>query len=103
LFLNCLINGLNSSEKTLKKVLFKGQFWQNHAKTMINDRQKKLIDRLLDGFTGKLTSSKWAKIAHCSKDTAIRDINDLIAKGILQKEDSGGRNTSYRIAALLNR
>ncbi len=101
-FLNCLINALNSSEKTLERVLFKGQFWQNHAKTMINDRQKKLIDRLLDGFTGKLTSSKWAKIAHCSKDTAIRDINDLIAKGILQKEDSGGRNTSYRIASLLN-
>ena len=88
---------LNSTEEILVKVLFKGNFWQIHSKTIINERQKKLINKLLDGFDGKLTSSKWAKIAKCSKDTAIRDINDLIKKEILQKEEAGGRSTNYAI------
>lgn len=96
-FLQCLINALNSTEEILVKVLFKGNFWQIHSKTIINERQKKLINKLLDGFDGKLTSSKWAKIAKCSKDTAIRDINDLIKKEILQKEEAGGRSTNYEI------
>jgi len=96
-FLQCLINALNSTEEVLFKVLFKGNFWQLHSKTLINERQKKLINKLLDGFDGKLTSSKWAKIAKCSKDTAIRDINDLIEKEILHKEEAGGRSTSYEI------
>jgi Fic family protein len=96
-FLQCLINALNSTEEILVKVLFKGNFWQIHSKTIINERQKKLINKLLDGFDGKLTSSKWAKIAKCSKDTAIRDINDLIKKEILQKEEAGGRSTNYVI------
>jgi Fic family protein len=96
-FLQCLINALKSTDEVLVKVLFKGSFWQLHSKTLINERQKKLINKLLDGFDGKLTSSKWAKIAKCSKDTAIRDINDLIEKEILRKEEAGGRSTNYEL------
>jgi len=96
-FLNCLINALKATDSILKKVLFKADFWQKHSNTTINDRQKKLLNRLLDGFDGKLTSSKWAKIAKCSKDSAVRDINDLIEKGILQKEAAGGRSTNYEL------
>ena len=96
-FLQCLINALNATEAVLANVLFKGKFWQIHSKTIINERQKNLINKLLDGFDGKLTSSKWAKIAKCSKDTAIRDINDLIEKDILRKEIAGGRSTNYEL------
>lgn len=96
-FLNCLINALKSTDSVLVRVLFKADFWAKHSKTLINERQKKLLNKLLDGFDGKLTSSKWAKIAKCSKDTAIRDINDLIDKNILQKEAAGGRSTNYEL------
>jgi Fic family protein len=96
-FLNCLINSLKSTESVLVRVLFKADFWTKHSKTLINERQKELLNKLLDGFDGKLTSSKWAKIAKCSKDTAIRDINDLIDKDILQKESAGGRSTNYEL------
>lgn len=96
-FLSCLINALKSTDTILSKVLFKADFWNKHSKTSINERQKTLINKLLDGLEGKLTSSKWAKIAECSKDTAIRDINDLINKDILQKEIAGGRSTNYEL------
>lgn len=96
-FLSCLINALKSTDMVLTKVLFKAGFWQKHTNTALNDRQKKLLNKLMDGFDGKLTSSKWAKIAKCSKDSAIRDINDLIEKGILQKEAAGGRSTNYEL------
>jgi len=96
-FLSCLINALKSTDKILTRVLIKANFWNKHSKTIINERQKKLLNKLLDGFEGKLTSSKWAKIAKCSKDTAIRDINDLIGKDILQKETAGGRSTNYEL------
>ena len=96
-FLNCLINTLKSTDTILIRVLFKADFWNKHSKTIINERQKKLLNKLLDGIDGKLTSSKWAKIAKCSKDTAIRDINDLINKDILQKESAGGRSTNYEL------
>jgi Fic family protein len=96
-FINCLMNALNSTESILAKVLFKAEFWKINATTIINERQKKLLNRLLDGFEGKLTSSKWAKIAKCSSDTALRDIQDLIKKGILQKETAGGRSTNYEL------
>uniref|UniRef100_Q3AQM7 Fido domain-containing protein n=1 Tax=Chlorobium chlorochromatii (strain CaD3) TaxID=340177 RepID=Q3AQM7_CHLCH len=96
-FLNCLINALKSTDATLFNVLLKANFWSKHSKTLINERQKKLLNKLLDGFDGKITSSKWAKIAKCSKDTAIRDINDLIEKNILQKEAGGGRSTNYEL------
>lgn len=94
-FLNCLKSALNSTDSILNKTLYKSDFWNKHAKTPINERQKKLLNKILDGFEGKLSSSKWAKIAKCSKDSAIRDINDLITKDILKKEKAGGRSTSY--------
>lgn len=96
-FLQCLINAVQSSEETLSKILQKADFWREHSTTILNDRQQKVINRLLDGFAGKLTSSKWAKINKCSQDTALRDIQDLINKDILQKEASGGRSTSYEL------
>lgn len=99
-FLNCLINALKSTDSILTKVLFKADFWQKHIDTAINDRQRKLLNKLMDGFDGKLTSSKWAKIAKCSKDSAVRDINDLIEKGILQKEAAGGRSTNYELIGM---
>ena len=101
-FLSCLINAIKSTDTILEKVLFKADFWHKHSKTIINERQKKILDKLLDGFDGKLTSSKWAKIAKCSKDSAIRDINDLIKKNILQKENAGGRSTSYKLKGSSN-
>ena len=61
----------------------------------LNERQVKLLNKLLDGFDGKLTSSRWAAIAKCSPDTALRDINDLLARGVLRRTDAGGRSTSY--------
>ena len=99
-FLNCLINSLISTDSILAKVNFKANFWTDHSTKIINERQKKLLNKLLDGFEGKLTSSKYAKIAKCSKDTAIRDINDLIEKEMLQKEDAGGRSTNYDIMGI---
>ena len=96
-FLQCLINAIDSTEETLSKILHKAEFWKNHSTTILNDRQQKIINRLLDGFDGKLTTSKWAKINKCSQDTALRDIQDLIKKDILQKEASGGRSTNYEM------
>jgi Uncharacterized conserved protein len=100
-FLNCLINALKSTDTILTRVFFKAEFWQKHLDTPINERQRKLLNKLMDGFDGKLTSSKWAKIAKCSKDSAVRDINDLIDKGILQKEAAGGRSTNYELVGML--
>lgn len=96
-FLNCLINALNATDHILTRVLIKADFWNRNSKKIINERQKKVLNKLLDGFEGKLTSMKWAKITKCSKDTAIRDINDLIKKDILQKEAAGGRSTNYKL------
>lgn len=97
-FLSCLIRALHSTSQVLHRTLNKAAFWQKHPTIKLNERQRKLLNRILDGLDGKLTSSKWAKIAKCSKDTAIRDINDLVGKGILEKEAAGGRSTSYRLA-----
>ena len=96
-FLNCLTNAFNATDTTLSKVLLKSRFWKMHASTLLNERQTILINRLLDGFDGKLTSSKWAKISKCSADTALRDIQDLIVKKILRKDQAGGRSTNYEI------
>jgi Fic family protein len=96
-FLNCLINSLKSTDILLARIIGKAQFWTKHTNAILNERQKKLINKMLDGFDGKLTSSKWAKIAKCSKDSAIRDINDLIEKELLQKEAAGGRSTNYEL------
>jgi Fic family protein len=80
-------------------VLMKAHFWQRWAGTPLNERQSKLLNRLLDGFDGKLTSSKWAALAKCSPDTALRDINELIALGILHKAPGGGRSSAYALQA----
>jgi len=99
-FLNCLQNALNTTEITLENILFKAEFWKLNSTTVLNDRQCKVLNRLLDGFDGKLTTSKWAKINTCSQDTALRDIQDLMNKHILQKEASGGRSTNYELRTL---
>ena len=99
-FLSCLINALKATDNILTRVLLKADFWNRNSKTIINERQKQILNKLLDGFEGKLTSMKWAKITKCSKDTAIRDINDLINKDILQKESAGGRSTNYELRSI---
>jgi Fic family protein len=71
--------------------------WERHAGTTFNERQRGIINRLLNGFEGKLTTSKWAALAKCSQDTALRDIDDLIKRGILTKDSGGGRSTSYSL------
>lgn len=94
-FLDCFAEALKSTEALLAKVLYKATFWHKHAQIPLNERQKLLLNRLLDDFQGHLTSAKWAKIAKCSTDTALRDIQDLVSKGILRKELAGGRSTHY--------
>lgn len=99
-FLNCLANALKNTEVTLAVVLKKAKFWEKHVATILNDRQRKKINMMLDGFDGKLTSTKWAVLNKCSQDTAGRDINDLIHKNILIKQTGGGRSTSYLLAEI---
>ena len=94
-FLQRIKAAIITSEQSLSGVLRKTEFWNSHANTEFNERQRKIINRLYDGFEGPLTSSKWAKICHCSPDTALRDITSLIEKGVLVKAPSGGRNTHY--------
>lgn len=94
-FLQRIEAAISTSEQSLRDVLRKTEFWNSHADTEFNERQRKVINRLYDGFEGPLTSSKWAKICHCSPDTALRDITSLIEKGVLVKTPSGGRNTHY--------
>lgn len=97
-FLDCLDRAFDHAEETLSKVLAKAQFWEKHAGKRFNERQRAMLTRLMDGFSGKLTSGKWAKIEKCSPDTALRDITDLVERGILIKEPGGGRSTSYALA-----
>ena len=97
-FLDCLNRAFDGAEATLASVLRKARFWQAQAGATLNDRQRVLINRLFDGFVGKLTTSKWATIAKCSQDTALRDIDDLVKRGILAKDAAGGRSTSYALA-----
>jgi Fic family protein len=96
-FLQCLVNALLSTDTTLERVLTKARFWSIHATTVMNPRQVLMLNRLLGDFEGKLTSSKWAKIAKCSPDTALRDIQDLLEKGALVKDAAGGRSTAYLV------
>jgi len=99
-FLHCLDRAFDKTEQIIEAVLFKTKFWEDHANTTLNDRQKFILNKLIDGFTGKLTSTKWAKLTKCSQDTALRDIQALIVLGILVKEPSGGRSTSYTLLPL---
>ncbi|MFM0244072.1 Fic family protein [Paraburkholderia sediminicola] len=97
-FLDALHRAIDHAQLTLNVVLSKASFWRYWASTPFNERQIKLLNRLLDGFDGKLTSSKWAAIAKCSPDTALRDISELVASGVLKKSAAGGRSTSYELA-----
>ena len=97
-FLTCLGRAFDRAETILATVLSKARFWDRFAETEFNERQRSMINRLLNGFEGNLTSSKWAKIEECSQDTALRDIEDLIKKGVLTKDAAGGRSTSYSLA-----
>lgn len=99
-FLESLHRAVGQAQHTLDAVLTKARFWHRWASLPLNERQVKLLNRLLDGFDGKLTSSKWAAIAKCSPDTALRDINDLLAHGVLCKMDGGGRSTGYMLNTL---
>jgi len=99
-FLECLQGAITSAHETLSAVLNKARFWERFAKEPLNERQIKVLNRVMDGFEGKLTSSKWAKIAKCSPDTALRDITDLVERGALRKDPGGGRSTSYSIALM---
>lgn len=96
-FLNCLYRSLMDTEKSVQRILQKASFWEEYQEAEINSRQRIMLNKLFDGFEGKLKSSKWAKITKCSADTALRDIKDLIAKGILKQEASGGRSTHYEL------
>ncbi|MBK7711918.1 MAG: Fic family protein [Bacteroidales bacterium] len=97
-YLNCLMNALQSTESILAMVMYKAAFWRNNSDKILNVRQRSMLNRLLEGFEVKLTSSRWAKITKCSPDTALRDIQDLITRGILKKaEDAGGRSTNYKL------
>lgn len=96
-FLESLHRALNQAHQILDVVLTKARFWQRWAATPLNERQAKVLNRLLDGFDGKLTSSKWAAISKCSADTALRDINELLARGVLRKTAGGGRSTGYEL------
>jgi Fic family protein len=97
-FLESLQRAVDQAQQTLDAVLLKTRYWQRWATLTLNERQVKVLNRLLDGFDGKLTNSKWAAIAKCSPDTALRDINDLLARGVLSKAGAGGRSTSYELA-----
>lgn len=97
-FLDCLGRAISGTESTLASVFRKARFWEKNAGKTINQRQKLMLNKLLDGFEGKLTSTKWAKIAKCSQDTAQRDIQGLIEQRVLVKDAAGGRSTSYSLA-----
>jgi Fic family protein len=96
-FLGTLRRAVESAQATVDAVLVKTRFWQRWGVTPMNERQAKLVNRLLDGFESKLTSSKWAAIAKCSTDTALRDIGELVVLGILRRSAAGGRSTSYEL------
>lgn len=96
-FLECLTDALLNTDSILENVLSKARFWEKHRTTLLNDRQRSMLNKLLDDFDGKLTSSKWAKITKCSSDTALRDIQDLMAKSLLKKENLGGCSTNYEL------
>ena len=100
-FFGCLGRAIDGAQDMLEAVLTKARFWESVRTVPLNERQRKMLDHLLEGFRGNLTTSKWAKIAKCSQDTALRDINGLVERGILRRSKAGGRSTSYEIARRL--
>ena len=101
-YLACLLRALQGAEETLAQVLAKAQLWQHWVGLPMNNRQIKLLNKLLDGFDGKLTSSRWAAIGKCSQDTALRDLTELVVRGVLKKSAASGRSTSYELTPLGN-
>ncbi|MBX9588499.1 MAG: Fic family protein [Hyphomonadaceae bacterium] len=97
-FLACLNRAFDGAEVILAGVLKTARFWEKHAGAAFNERQRDMLNRLLGTFEGRLTSSKWAKIEKCSQDTALRDITDLVERGVLKRDESGGRSTNYSLA-----
>lgn len=97
-FSNCFGRAVESAQKMLETTLRKARFWEAHAGQNMSERQRRIINRLLDGFEGKVTTGKWAALGKCSQDTAYRDILDLVARGILEKGPGSGRSTSYVLA-----
>ncbi|OQY92634.1 MAG: cell filamentation protein Fic [Sphingobacteriales bacterium UTBCD1] len=102
-FLHCLKNAMLATELTTQQILRKAEFWKLQEHTPINERQRTILNMLFDGFDGKLQTSKWAKITRVSTDTALRDIKDLIEKGILQETNEGGRSTNYELTNFKNK
>lgn len=96
-FLHCLKNAMLTTEHTTQRILYKAEFWERYETTSINERQRTVLNMMLDGFNGKLQSSKRAKITKVSTDTALRDIKDLFKKGILTETDEGRRNANYKL------
>lgn len=94
-FLGRMDVAINVAMETIERTMSKATFWESHRHIAMNERQTKMVNMLWDGFEGKLTSSKWAKINKCSPDTALRDLQDLVAKGIIVRTESGGRSTGY--------
>ena len=100
-FVDCVERAVRRSEATLERVFANARFWETHQHVAFDERQRKVLLRLLDGFEGKLTTSKWAKLTKTSQDTALRDIEDLVRKGVLVKAPGGGRSTNYTLAHML--
>jgi len=96
-FLHCLYKALQNTELLMTRVIKKADFWEQNKETILNSRQRLILNKIFDGFNGKLTTSKWAKITKCSADTALRDIKDLIIKDILMQQSAGGRSTNYEL------
>lgn len=99
-FLQCLKKAMLATEETTQRILHKAEFWKVHEHTPINERQRLMLNKLLDGFQGKLQTSKWAKITKASTDSALRDIKDLIDKGILRQTEEKGRSANYELVDL---
>ncbi|TAE82178.1 MAG: Fic family protein [Bacteroidetes bacterium] len=96
-FLSCFNKAITEADVYLNQVMFKAKFWRHFAETSFNSRQVKMLNKLLDGFDGNLTTTKWAKICKCSQDTAYRDIQELMVLRVLVKNSTGGRSTSYEL------
>ena len=97
-FLACLGRAFDRTETTLAAVMRKARFWERSSRRQLNERQRDMLNRLLDGFAGNLTTQKWATLAKCSHDTALRDIQSLMELGLLKKDGGGGRSTSYSLS-----
>ena len=101
-FLSCLGRGIDGAQNILASVLAKARFWESIRGISLNERQTLILNHLLEGFKGKLTTSKYAKLAKCSQDTALRDILSLVEQGVLVRNPSGGRSTSYALPEMIN-